>query len=173
MKRNIIFHPPPWLLVPSFHISGEFPNKIRPFCFLSPLNGLSSGATKNLPSSIGIGTIRLLWFKCSGWGHAILDGEKDRGKVHKPKNLISIANGCFFCGTWIQLRWFGFATEIGTSIFSYSFFVVIREVIRDALLWKLPPAKVGDGEYRMVGFKVFKTGVLNRGVLKLPTHRLL
>ena len=35
----------------------------------------------------------------------------------------------------------------------------------------LPRLEMGSN--RMVGFKVFQTDLLNRGVLKLPTHRLL
>lgn len=51
MKRNIIFHPPPWLVVPSFNSSGEFPNKIRPFHFFSeePTKGLRSRGDQESP----------------------------------------------------------------------------------------------------------------------------
>ena len=85
----------------------------------------------------------------------IPDGEKDRGTVHKPKHLISIANGCFFVAHEFSLDGLDLLLKLAHRFF-HNPSSPCREVIRDALLWKLPPAKVADGVYRMVGFKVFQ-----------------
>ena len=77
-------------------------------------------------------------------------GEKKIEVVHKPKNLISIANRCFIVAHEFSLDGFDLLLKLFLRFFHNpssprTAVAVIREVIRDALLWKLPPAKVGDG----------------------------